>query len=305
MILCAALSPAWDVTFHVPRFEEHATNRASSTSARAGGKAVNVARVLHTLGEDVRLVLPVGGRTGDDVSADLARAGIPHDLVASTTETRRTVTVVNDETGDATLVNEGSRLLDWPGFLERVCSRMAGATVVVASGSLPDGAPGDAFAQLAAEARANRVPVVLDTSGPALLAALQAGATLVKPNLAELREVTGDEDPRAGAARLAQESGSAVAVSAGPDGIFLAVGDDVWHASLPRPLHGNPTGAGDAAVASFARGIARSMPWPEMLRHAVALSGAAVLAPYAGDAAPVDHAELLRLVKVAPVAAHV
>jgi tagatose 6-phosphate kinase len=305
MILCVAPSPAWDVTFRVPLFEEHATNRASAISARAGGKAVNVARLLHALGEDVRLVLPVGGRTGDDVSADLARAGIPHDLVASTTETRRTVTIVSDETGDATLVNEASRLLDWRGFLERVCSRMAGATVVVASGSLPDGAPGDAFAHLAEEARANGLPVVLDTSGPALLAALEAGATLVKPNLAELREVTGDEDPRAGAARLAQESGSAIAVSAGSDGIVLAVGEQVWHASLPDRLHGNPTGAGDAAVAAFARGLAASMPWPEMLRHAVALSGAAVLAPYAGEAAPVDHKELLRLVRVAPVEARV
>ena len=305
MILCAAPSPAWDVTFHVPRLEEHATNRASAISARAGGKAVNVARLLHTLGEAVHLVLPVGGHTGDDVSADLARAGIPHDLVAGTVDTRRTITIASDETGDATLVNEASRLSDWPGFLEQVLARMSGAAVVVASGSLPEGAPGDAFAQLAIAARACGLPVVLDTSGPALLAALAAGPTLVKPNLAELRDVTGDEDPRAGAARLAQESGAAVAVSAGADGIVLAVGAEVWHASLPHPLHGNPTGAGDAAVAAFARGLAASEPWPEMLRHAVAMSGAAVLAPYAGEAAQADHAELLRLVRVESVVARV
>ena len=137
------------------------------------------------------------------------------------------------------------------------------------------------------------------------LAALEARPTLVKPNRDELREVTGDDDPRTGAARLAQESGAAVAVSAGADGIVLAVGAEVWHASLPHRLHGNPTGAGDAAVAAFARGLASSLSWPEMLLDAVALSGAAVLAPYAGEAAASDHAGLLRLVRVAAVGAGV
>jgi tagatose 6-phosphate kinase len=298
MILCVALSPAWDVTFHVPRLEEHATNRATAVSARAGGKAVNVARLLHGLGEAARIVLPVGGPTGDDVAADLVRAGLPHDLVASTSETRRTVTIVSDETGDATLVNETALLSDWPALLARTCALMEDAAVVVASGSLPGDAPRDAFAQLAGEAARRGLPVVVDTSGPALLAALGARPTLVKPNLDELREVTGDADPRAGAARLAQESGSAVAVSAGAEGIVLAVGAEVWHASLPQRLHGNPTGAGDAAVAAFARGLAAAVPWPEMLRDAVALSGAAVLAPYAGEVATSDHADLLRQVRV-------
>ena len=168
MILCAAPSPAWDVTYHVPRLEEHATNRASAVSARAGGKAVNVARLLHGLGEDVRVVLPLGGHTGADVSADLERAGIPHDVVENAVSTRRTVTIVSDETGDATLVNEGSALSDWPGVLQSVSARVAGAAVLVASGSLPEGAPVDAFARLAEQARAVGVPVVVDTSGPAL-----------------------------------------------------------------------------------------------------------------------------------------
>lgn len=301
MILCVAPSPAWDLTFHVLRLEEHATNRATAVAGRAGGKAVNVARLLHDLGEDVRLVLPVGGHTGDEVLLDLDRAGIRHSVVASTAETRRTVTVVSDETGDATVVNEAGRLPEWPALLERVGSLVPESAAVVVSGSLPVGAPGDAFAQLVAEATGRGLPVVVDTSGPALLAALEARPTLVKPNLDELRAVTGDGDPRTGAARLAQESGSAVAVSAGADGIVLAVGAEAWHASLPHRLHGNPTGAGDAVVAAFARGLAASSPWTEMLRDAVALSGAAVLAPYAGEVAVSDHAELLQQVRVEPI----
>ncbi len=77
MILCVAPSPAWDVTYGVARFRENATNRAHTVSGRAGGKAVNVARVLHALGEEVSVVAPVGGPTGALLLADLAACGIP------------------------------------------------------------------------------------------------------------------------------------------------------------------------------------------------------------------------------------
>src|SRR5205823_2717079 len=77
MILCVAPSPAWDVTYGVDRFREHATNRAHTVSARAGGKAVNVARVLHALGEEVTVVAPVGGPSGELFAADLSACGIP------------------------------------------------------------------------------------------------------------------------------------------------------------------------------------------------------------------------------------
>ncbi len=63
-------------------------------------------------------------------------------------------------------------------------------------------------------------------------------------------------------------------------------------------LRGNPTGAGDAALAAFARGIRLGSAWPEMLRDAVALSGAAVLAPYAGEFAASDHRDLATRVVV-------
>src|SRR3954452_3013038 len=141
MILCVAPSPAWDVTYGVERFREHATNRAHTVSARAGGKAVNVARILHALGEDVVVVAPVGGPTGELFAADLAQSGIALVAVDTATELRRTVTVVSDETGDATIVNEGCALTEWPDFLARAEEMMSKATVVVAAGSLPAGAP--------------------------------------------------------------------------------------------------------------------------------------------------------------------
>jgi 1-phosphofructokinase family hexose kinase len=303
MILCVAPSPAWDVTYAVERFREHATNRVDTVSARAGGKAVNVARVLHALGEQVTVVAPVGGSTGALFTADLTDCGIAVDVVDSAGDLRRTVTIVSDETGDATILNEGSTMNDWPAFLARAGELMAGASVVVAAGSLPSGAPVDAYAQLVRCARSHGVPVAVDTSGPALAAALIESPDLVKPNLAELPDVSDDTDHHEAARRLSESSGAAVAVTLGAEGMVLAVDGELWHGSCDRVLRGNPTGAGDAALAAFARGIRAGVAWPDVLHDAVALSGAAVLAPYAGEFDAAHHRELAEQVVVERVGA--
>jgi tagatose 6-phosphate kinase len=300
MILCVAPSPAWDVTYGVERFTEHATNRAHTVSARAGGKAVNVARVLHALGEDVSVVAPVGGPTGELFAADLAGFGVRLAAVDSARDLRQTATIVSDESGDATVVNEESRLPDWPAFFARATKLMAQASVVVAAGSLPSGAPVDAYGQLARAAARYSVPIVVDTSGPALTAALAGSPSLVKPNLAELPDVSEVADPLEAARRLSIEHGVAVAVTLGAGGMVLAVAGEAWRGSMDRVLRGNPTGAGDAALAVFARGIRAGTSWPDMLRDAVALSGAAVLAPYAGEFDATHHRELAQQVVVEP-----
>jgi tagatose 6-phosphate kinase len=304
MILCVAPSPAWDITYGVERFTEHATNRAHTVSARAGGKAVNVARVLHALGEDVSVVAPVGGPTGEQFAGDLAAFGVRLVAVDSGVDLRRTVTIASDETGDATIVNEESRLTDWPAFFARAAQLMGQASVVVAAGSLPSGAPVDAYGQLARAAARCGVPIVVDTSGPALAAALSGSPSLVKPNLAELPDVTEVADPLEAARQLSVEHGVAVALTLGAQGMVLAVSGEAWRGSMDRALRGNPTGAGDAALAVFARGFRSGASWPDMLRDAIALSGAAVLAPYAGEVAASDLRDLLPHVVVEHVDAH-
>jgi tagatose 6-phosphate kinase len=159
---------------------------------------------------------------------------------------------------------------------------------VVLSGSLPVDTPADALVDLVEQAHAHRRPVIVDTSGPALAAALAARPTLVKPNADELAELTGAADPRDGAAHLARTHGIGVVASLGPDGLVAVDERGSWQARPARPLVGNPTGAGDAVVAALARGLARGETLPEMLADAVAVSAAAVLQPHAGHVHPDD-----------------
>lgn len=271
-----------DVTYHVATLALGATNRVTTVAHRPGGKAINVARVLSTLGEQVTVLAPLCGPTGAQISGGLTELGIPVEVVPTEAPTRCTVTVV-DATGAATVLAEPARADAWPDLTARFTALLARAEAVVISGSLPLDAPSDALAVLVEQAHAHRCPVVVDTSGPALAAVLSARPTLVKPNANELTELTGDTDPHRAATRLAREHGIGVVASLGPDGLVAVDEHGAWRARPARQLDGNPTGAGDALVAALARGLSNNHPLPDVLADAVALSAAAVLQPLAGD----------------------
>jgi tagatose 6-phosphate kinase len=270
MIVTVTPNIALDITYEVGELRPGRTHRVRATHARAGGKGVNVARMLKTLGHDVLVLGLAGGATGQAVRAELDSAGIAHDLAPCAGETRRTVTVVAG--GEATLFSEAGPAVsarEWAALEERVPD----ADVLVVSGSLPPGLdPGEVVRLVS-----RPVPVIVDTSGEALRRAAPH-AWAVKPNAAELAEVTGTGDPVAGARRL---GAPAVVVSLGRDGLVAVRGSGVHRVAPPRVVSGNPTGAGDAVVAALAAGV--GSPWPELLRDAVALSAAAVLAPVAGS----------------------
>ncbi|MBO0845638.1 MAG: 1-phosphofructokinase, partial [Nocardioides sp.] len=256
MILCICLSPAVDVTYHVGRMMPGATVRVRTVAEHAGGKGVNVGRVLHTLGEQVLLVAPAGGATGEDLRARLDDADLPSRLVPSNVPTRRTVTVVEAH-GQATCLVEPAAIDCWPELLGAVRRALSGARVVVVSGSIPGGVPAGGVADLVRTVREHGLPVVADTHGPALLEALAAGADVVKPNAEELAQATDGEEPVRAARVLADHHRTTVVASLGSAGVVAATRSGTWQARPATTVTGNPTGAGDALVAGLARGLSR------------------------------------------------
>jgi tagatose 6-phosphate kinase len=296
VIVTVTLNPALDITYTVPRLESGTTHRPAVHS-QAGGKGVNVARTLHALGHDVVAVLPLGGADGAVIGAELETAGIPRSVVSIGGATRRTVTVVESEPGGvATAFNEAGPELsahEWSDVVKTVESLVAAGSVLVLSGKLPGGVPDDAYAQLIHAARAYGVPVILDAEGPALLAGLGAGPAMVKPNAHELAAVTGIDDPVQAAEVLLAGGAEAVAASFGPEGLWAFTAGGAWSARPPVVEGGNPTGAGDAAVAALALGLADGTPWPERLANAAALSAATVLTDRAGAFEPASYRRFL------------
>lgn len=284
MILTVTLNAALDVTYHVDRLVQNTTHRVERVTRRAGGKGINVAQVLRTLGEDVVVTGLAGGDTGTAIRTDLARRGLTDELVPTAAESRGTLAVVAD--GDATGFYEpGPQVTDaeWRTFLARYDELVAAATVVALSGSLPPTVPVDGYATLVGRAHAAGCATIVDADGDALRAALTARPGLVTPNRDELFGATGVHDPPAAAALLRAEGAAAVAATLGADGMLLVTEEDSWRARLTDAVAGNPTGAGDACVAALAAGEARETPWRGRLRDAVALSAAAVATPVAGE----------------------
>ena len=289
MILTLTPNPALDVTYHVDRIAVGDTQRVDDPNEQAGGKGVNVARVLRQVGQDVLAVLPVGGATGTQLLHDLDRIDLPHVGVPVDTPSRRTVTVVDRSAGDNLVLAERGHPLspsDLAAVVDAVDARLDQARCLVVSGSLPPDTPLSMYADLVSRAHGRGLPALVDTSGPGLLAAARAGADLVKPNRHELREALGLDDPVEGARALLLLGAARVVVSLGGDGLLLVTADQVARARLPEPLHGNPSGAGDAAVAALATGLAANAAPADLARTATAWSAAAVLTPFAGALHP-------------------
>ncbi|AZS73550.1 1-phosphofructokinase [Streptomyces lydicus] len=296
MILTVTLNAALDITYRVPRLHPHTTNRVTEVSERPGGKGLNVARVLAALGHRTVATGFVGGGTGEALRALLAETEVTDALVPVGGATRRTVAVVDAATGDTTQLNEPGPVVspaEWDTFLGTYRELLAEARAVALCGSLPPGVPVDVYARLTRAARSAGVPVLLDTSGEPLRRGLAARPDLAKPNADELAALTGSTEPLRAARDARRRGAHAVAASLGPDGMLAVTADGTWQAAPPHRIAGNPTGAGDSAVAGLLSGLVEELPWPDRLTRAVALSAATVRAPAAGEFDVATYEELL------------
>lgn len=298
MILTLTPNPALDITYTAASpVRDHHEHRIREVHEAAGGKGVNVARVLAALGEPVTVTGPLGGTTGATLSELLAQEpGVRQTWTPIVGSTRRTVTVVDaegstgfNEPGPQVSADEARDVLAAAGGTD------GGAVdVVVISGSLPPGMDPDALARMIGALHARGIPVVVDTSGPALPVLARAGADLLKPNATEAQQTTGTDDPLAAAEALLALGARRVVCSLGADGMLAAEtsADGDPHAGRAlrvrpaRALAGNPTGAGDAAVASLARSLRRGEDLVDAVLSAVALSASAVAMPVAGQVDP-------------------
>lgn len=299
---CLTPNPALDITYRVGSMRLHAVNRVRDVEQRPGGKGVNVARVLSARRVRVAAYGFLGGGAGDTLAGLLTEhaPGIVQRWTRVSAETRRTIAVVDEI--DTTMLNEPGGAVgatDWEALTEALAASCVPGDVVTISGSLPQGTDGAVLAELIRLVRHAGAVVLADTSGEALLTAADAGADVVKPNRDEILEATGASGVRDGIDVLLARGCGAVVASLGADGMILGGSEGFVSARLNRTLHGNPTGAGDAAVAALAHGLATASPSQSRfgalsaaLVDAVAWSAAAVLSPVAGE---IDRAEAAQL----------
>lgn len=283
MILTLTPNPSVDHTLEIDGLVRGEVLRVHATRSQAGGKGVNVARALLSAGVSTRAVLPVGGGGGAELTTllgDLPRVTVPIDG-----ETRGNVTVTEAD-GTTTKLNAAGPALS-PGEIGALLDALEDELSrspdwVVASGSLPAGAPDDLYVRVARLAAAYGVPLALDTSGPPLAAAARAGSIeLLKPNHEELAALVARALPTVSAVTEAAREvlswgNESALVTLGGHGALLVTEQNVLWARGPRVRTRSTVGAGDSALAGF---LSREGTPQERLRQAVAWGTAAVALP--------------------------
>jgi tagatose 6-phosphate kinase len=291
MIVCLGTTPALQRTLEFAAVRIDAVNRTLAVSESASGKSVNVARVVHALGEDVLALGFVGGERAGFLRADLDRAGVPHDFVETTAATRICTTLLDRAAHTATELVEEPRPVEppaWQALVDKLDRALGKASVLVLSGSLAPGGSEDFYRECITLAASRNVPVLLDASRAPLRCALPAHPLLAKPNRLELQEAAGmdvhsDDSLREAMRQLVRAGARWVAVTLGRDGLMLSDGRSFWRVASPPITPVNPIGSGDAVAAGFACGIVRGLSMPEAARLAVACGAANALTNIAGQ----------------------
>jgi 1-phosphofructokinase family hexose kinase len=283
VIVCVAPSPSIDKLFVVERLERGAIHRPASFVQVPGGKGLNVARAVATLGAEVRVVALLGGHAGRWVADELEALGVALTAVWYEGETRSCLSVADAGTETLTEFYEDASPVDesvWQELVDRLRESAAAASWVVVSGSLPPGVPGNGYAQLG-----DGASLAVDGTKPGT-----ARPALVKVNAAEAAQMTGrpvdtPEDALAAAAELRRRSGGegrAAIVTRGRAGaVLIDPGGRAWKGLLDA-AGPYAVGSGDAFLAGLVVALERDASWPDALKAALGAGAANAELPGAG-----------------------
>ncbi len=280
MILAVALSPSLDRTLVVDRIRLGGITRPQQVVQVAGGKGFNVARAAQALAVPVTAFGILGGPTGTVVAELLGIAQVPVVILAGAQNTRTCTSIAARNDGSLTEFYEPATgtAAEFEHLAEAVLEAVAPGQWVALAGSLPPTVAPDRLADLVTALRDRGARVALDSSGPALEAALDAGLAVVKVNAAEAAEIVGQDAPPASLVRsLRARSGALAVVTAGSDGAW-AMADEVRQ--VDSPVRGGfPVGSGDCFLAGLLAGLAQNSTFDEAVRQAAAVAAANALRP--------------------------
>ncbi|SHF24345.1 1-phosphofructokinase [Modicisalibacter ilicicola DSM 19980] len=308
-VLTLSLNPALDLAIHLEALALGEVNRTESTRLDAAGKGVNVARVLVALDHEVTVSGFLGAANEAPFLSAFVELGVEDAFLRVPGETRINAKV-SERGGRVTDINGPGMHVDAAAFQRlvddldaRISDPAHRPDAVVIAGSLPPGISPDDLATLIRHLRGQRLPVWVDTSGPALEAAIAARPSAVKPNEQELAawagEVLDSDAARLRAARRLHAAGIEEAlISAGGDGVLWVSRRGAWLATPPRVAVGSTVGAGDTLLAAMLHGALADLPAEPALGLATALAAESVRHVGVGDPQAADFEQLQQQTRV-------
>ena len=264
MILTVTLNAAVDRTLVVPSLTLGHRHRAPESVTLAGGKGINVARSLRTLGVPVLATGFAGGRNGDAIRDGLSAAAIPFDLVEIEGYSRTSTAIIDPMAGTQTEINEyGPEVSpsEVREFTRRLEHLMEYATAVVFAGSLPPNLEESFFVGLVQRSRERGLYTVVDSTPSVLRAVMKANPSLVSPNQHEAESVVGFDFIEEGdfirsLSRLVELGASGACITSREGHSYLTVEDGrVVSGLAPTVETLSPIGSGDAYLAGLLAGL--------------------------------------------------
>lgn len=306
MITTVTLNATMDKTCFLGDLQIGKVNRVPVMHCYPGGKGINAARVAHDLGCPVLATGFVAGFNGSYIETELAKQGILHDFVRVEGESRVSLNIIDRFNGKTTEILEHGPVIGYDDVLaikDKIRQVVSYSTVLAICGSAPDGVPPSLYADFIEIAHQEGAISVLDASGEALLAGLEAKPTCVKPNEQEMAAILGhapqsEEDLIRGVLLLAGKGIPCVVASTGETGALVAFDSKLFRVMPPAVSPVNVVGCGDSLVGALCSGLYKKEPVIDCIRLAVAAGTANALTEEAGHVRLNDVKALLGQVQI-------
>ena len=285
MILTVTLNAAIDKRYVVENYQVGEVNRVKECAYVAGGKGLNVSKTATIAGAEVLATGFVGGHAGAYITEAVEKQGVATDFIQVKGESRSCINIYDTVNKTQTEFLEPGVVVseeEQRAFYLKFDQLLTKCDVVAMSGSVPKGIGTDMYPKLVEMAKAAGKKVIVDTSGALLEEVVKAKPNMIKPNIDEIRLLTGkqilDREELIEAGIELQQSGiERVVISLGADGSLMFVNEGVYQAIVPKIDAVNTVGCGDCMTAGFAISFERGMTPEEALRFASATSAASAM----------------------------
>lgn len=286
MILAVNVNAAIDWVFFIDRFIPGAHMRPHKTVLSVGGKGLDTALVLQTIGAPTWAITFAAGKNGEILAGLLADRHVKTETLWVPGETRTAnVIVETDLNRHSHITTTGYSLTrsDCDNFLQKLDSITADASWAVMAGSLPKGAPADFYREIIHVLHIKGVKTLIDHHGSALINTLQEQPEIVKMNQEEFlatfkTEVrTLDDWVRVCREQMKKNAIKTLIITCGKEGILAFTSQGVFQTGCSVIKEINAAGAGDAVSAAIVYRLSLGDDWTQALTWAAAISAAVVL----------------------------
>ncbi len=287
-ILTLTMNPCIDKSTRIDNVVAERKLRCGKPVYEPGGGGVNVSRAIHKLGGASTALYLRGGALGEKLDSLLDEEGISCNTLGIQGTTRESLTVYETATDQQYRFSmPGPEISEeeWKGCLRKLWSAQPAPDYIVASGSLPPGAPDHFYGEVANIARERNARLILDATGPAFRVAVEEGVYLIKPNMRELKILAEgeieDESHQVALARQMIEKGQieVLIVSMGAAGALLVYPEGCERLPAPTVPIRSKVGAGDSMVGGLVLALERGESLINAARFGVAAGAAAVMTP--------------------------